>query len=226
MEITTNDFLKNIKELLGLNDTTVAIAVIIIFLIFAFIKFFNYIINRVEMKDDKQFEVLYKIIEDEHFIEKLRQQPYLIKQIFYKRFYLLKNYQVEEIEFLLSQNRLNISLYEIESLKSGKILVFKNGRYRNFDNKLIQYWANHYWLVNFFILVFFILWIAIWSYIGSNLFNSTVVFNYMMIPLFVLEVYLLWKVDLVKTYQRTRNYILEFVIQSENFSNNRNSRIL
>ncbi|WP_250162777.1 hypothetical protein [Psychrobacter sp. WY6] len=89
------EFLNNVKIASGLSDHTITIITILFAVIFVFIRVFDYIVNRFDTKD-KQFEMLYKIIDDENFLKRLGNQPFLIKQLFYKRFYLLKTIRLKK----------------------------------------------------------------------------------------------------------------------------------
>ncbi|WP_352259351.1 hypothetical protein [Psychrobacter sp. TB55-MNA-CIBAN-0194] len=218
------EFLSSAQIALGLNDYAQAIITIIVITILVFVRPFNYIVNRVDAKDDKQFEMLYKIIDDENFLERLSNQPFLIKQLFYKRFYLLKDYKVEEIEFLMSQKSLKISLYEISTLKSGSIIKFQNGKYIKNINSLTNYWIRHYRRFNTFIIIGFLCWILISSFFFLILFKSTTLFYISIAPLFLLEIYLLIKIDGVRAYLRTKNVIDDFIHQSALFEDNQGNR--
>ena len=178
------EFLSSAQIALGLNDYAQAIITIIVITILVFVRPFNYIVNRVDAKDDKQFEMLYKIIDDENFLERLSNQPFLIKQLFYKRFYLLKDYKVEEIEFLMSQKSLKISLYEISTLKSGSIIKFQNGKYIKNIKSLTNYWIRHHRRFNTFIIIGFLCWILISLFFFLILFKSTTLFYISIVPLF------------------------------------------
>ncbi len=213
------EFLGNIRIILGLSNFAIAIATIIIVLIWILIKFVDYVINRVDIKDDKQFEVLYKIIEDKDFLDQLNNQPYLIKQLFYKRFYLLKNYKVEEIEFLMSQSRLEINLNELSNLKSGRILKFKNGAYCKSIDNITFYWANNYRRSNAFIVIGFVFWIVVSAFFCILFLKSITLFYASIVPLLMLEGYLLVKVEVVKSYLKYQDDINDFVYQSEVFKN-------
>ena len=208
------EFLSNVKTALSLGDFAIAIAMIVIALMWQLIKFANYVINRVDIKDDKQFDIIYKIIEDEGFLGKLHSQPYLIKQLFYKRFYLLKAYQIEEVDFLMSQKTLSINLNELTSLKSKRILNFKDGRYIKTVDKLTHYWANNYKIFNLLIAIGFIFWIVVSAVFCIIFLKSTTLFYLSSFFPLTLEVYLLIKVEVVKTYLKTQDHIDDFIIQS------------
>ena len=218
------EFLSSAQIALGLNDYAQAIITIIVITVLVFVRPFNYIVNRVDAKDDKQFEMLYKIIDDENFLERLSNQPFLIKQLFYKRFYLLKDYKVEEIEFLMSQKSLKISLYEISTLKSGSIIKFQNGKYIKNINSLTNYWIRHHRRFNTFIIIGFLCWILISLFFFLILFKSTTLFYVSIVPLFLLEIYLLIKIDGVRAYLRTKNVIDDFIHQSALFEDNQGNR--
>lgn len=218
------EFLSSAQIAFGLNDYAQAIITIIVITILVFVRPFNYIVNRVDAKDDKQFEMLYKIIDDENFLERLSNQPFLIKQLFYKRFYLLKDYKVEEIEFLMSQKSLKISLYEISTLKSGSIIKFQNGKYIKNINSLTNYWIRHHRRLNTFIIIGFLCWILISLFFFLMLFKSTTLFYISIAPLFLLEIYLLIKIDGVRAYLRTKNVIDDFIHQSTLFKDNQGNR--
>ena len=218
------EFLSSAQIALGLNDYAQAIITIIVITVLVFVRPFNYIVNRVDAKDDKQFEMLYKIIDDENFLERLSNQPFLIKQLFYKRFYLLKDYKVEEIEFLMSQKSLKISLYEISTLKSGSIIKFQNGKYIKNINSLTNYWIRHHRRFNTFIIIGFLCWILISLFFFLILFKSTTLFYISIAPLFLLEIYLLIKIDGVRAYLRTKNVIDDFIHQSTLFKDNQGNR--
>ncbi|MBH0086376.1 hypothetical protein I6E84_09120 [Psychrobacter sp. SCQQ22] len=218
------EFLSSAQIALGLNDYAQAIITIIVITVLVFVRPFNYIVNRVDAKDDKQFEMLYKIIDDENFLERLSNQPFLIKQLFYKRFYLLKDYKVEEIEFLMSQKSLKISLYEISTLKSGSIIKFQNGKYIKNINSLTNYWIRHHRRFNTFIIIGFLCWILISLFFFLILFKSTTLFYISIAPLFLLEIYLLIKIDGVRAYLRTKNVIDDFIHQSALFEDNQGNR--
>ena len=218
------EFLSSAQIALGLNDYAQAIITIIVITVLVFVRPFNYIVNRVDAKDDKQFEMLYKIIDDENFLERLSNQPFLIKQLFYKRFYLLKDYKVEEIEFLMSQKSLKISLYEISTLKSGSIIKFQNGKYIKNIKSLTNYWIRHHRRFNTFIIIGFLCWILISLFFFLILFKSTTLFYISIAPLFLLEIYLLIKIDGVRAYLRTKNVIDDFIHQSALFEDNQGNR--
>ena len=214
------EFLNNVKIALGLSDHAITIIAILFAVIFAFIKALNYIVTRVDAKDDKQFEILYKVIDDDGFVERLNRQPFLIKQLFYRRFYLLKDYKVEEIEFLMSQGHLKISLYDLSNLKSGRLIKFEDGQYIKNIKGLSSHWSNNYHRFNIFIVIFFLTWILIAGFSSLVLFQNKTLFYIAMIPLYVLEAYLLFKIDAVRAYLRTKNVIDDFVHQSVLFKNN------
>lgn len=222
MEIT--ELLNHVKTITGFDDFSLAIIALVFFGIFVLVKIFIYTVNRVDTKDDKQFEMLYKIIDDENFLERLSNQPFLIKQLFYKRFYLLKDYKVEEIEFLMSQKSLKISLYEISTLKSGSIIKFQNGKYIKNINSLTNYWIRHHRRFNTFIIIGFLCWILISLFFFLILFKSTTLFYISIAPLFLLEIYLLIKIDGVRVYLRTKNVINDFIHQSALFEDNQGNR--
>lgn len=208
------EFLSNVKTVSDLGNSEIAIITIVIALIWLLIKFVNYVINRIDTKDDKQFDVIYKVIEDESFLEKLHNQPYLIKQLFYKRFYLLKKYQIGEIEFLMSQKNLRINLNDLTSLKSGHIVNFEDGRYIKTVDKLTHYWANNYQTFKLLIVIGFIFWIVVSAVFCIIFLKSTTLFYISSFVPLILEVYLLVKVEVVKTYLKTKDYIDDFIIQS------------
>ena len=214
------EFLNNIKIALELDDYTITIIAVIFAVIFTFIKVLNYIVTRIDAKDDKQFEMLYKIIDDEDFLRRLSNQPFLIKQLFYKRFYLLRDYKVEEIEFLMSQKSLKINLYELSSLKTGSIIKFENKQYIKSVSNLVEYWSNNYIRFNILIIIGFLFWILISAFYFLLIYKSNILFYLAMTPLFGLEIYLLIKIDTVKAYLRTKNVIEDFVHQSVLFKNN------
>ncbi|MGP4846701.1 hypothetical protein ACTXGQ_21500, partial [Marinobacter sp. 1Y8] len=68
MEIA--ELLTYIKTITGFGESSLAIIALIFSGIFVLVKLFIYIVNRVDAKDDKQFEMLYKIIDDENFLER------------------------------------------------------------------------------------------------------------------------------------------------------------
>ena len=208
------EFLSNVKTVLGLGNFAITIATIVLALMGLLIKFVKYVINRVDIKDDKQFDVIYKVIEDEGFLEKLHNQPYLIKQLFYKRFYLLKEYQIEETEFLMSQKNLRINLNDLTSLKSGHIVNFEDGRYIKTVDKLTHYWANNYQTFKLLIVIGFIFWIVVSTVFCIIFLKSNTLFYISSFFPLILEVYLLVKVEVVKTYLKTKDYIDDFIIQS------------
>lgn len=214
------EFLSNIKIALGLSDNNLAIIALVFAVIFVIIRCFHYIVNRVDAKDDKQFEVLYKIIDDDSFVERLSNQPFLIKQLFYRRFYLLKEYKVEEIEFLMSQSRLEISLYELSDLKSSNIIKFENGKYVKSFNILTNYWVNNFRKLIALTIIGFLFWIVIMSVFFVLFLESKVLFYLAVTPIFVLEIYLLMRIDGVRAYLRTKDVIDSFLYQSEMFKNN------
>lgn len=214
------EFLSNIKIALGLSDNNLAIIALVFAVIFVIIRCFHYIVNRVDAKDDKQFEVLYKIIDDDSFVERLNSQPFLIKQLFYRRFYLLKEYKVEEIEFLMSQSRLEISLYELSDLKSSNIIKFENGKYVKSFNILTNYWVNNFRKLIALTIIGFLFWIVIMSVFFVLFLESKVLFYLAVAPIFVLEIYLLMRIDGVRAYLRTKDVIDSFLYQSEMFKNN------
>ena len=222
MEIT--ELLNHVKTITGFDDFSLAIIALVFFGIFVLVKIFIYTVNRVDTKDDKQFEMLYKIIDDENFLERLSNQPFLIKQLFYKRFYLLRDYKVEEIEFLMSQKILKISLYEISTLKSGSIIKFEDGKYIKNINILTNYWINQYRRFNTLIIIGFLCWILISSLFFLVLFKREILFCIAITPLFLLEIYLLIKIDSVRAYLRTKNVIDEFLHQSALFKDNQGNR--
>ena len=222
MEIA--EILTYIKIITGFGESSLAIIALIFSGIFLLVKLFIYIVNRVDAKDDKQFEMLYKIIDDENFLERLSNQPFLIKQLFYKRLYLLKDYKVEEIEFLMSQKFLKINLHELSALKSGSIIRFEDGQYIKKVRGLSSYWSNNYHRFNIFIIIFFLIWILIVGFLSLVLFQNQTLFYIAMIPLYILEAYLLFKIDTVRTYLRTKNLIDEFVHQSQLFKDNQCNR--
>ncbi|MGP9689216.1 hypothetical protein ACT3TH_08665 [Psychrobacter sp. AOP22-C1-C5] len=214
------EFLSNIKIALGLSDNILAVLALIFAVVFLLARVFNYLINRIDAKDDKQFEVLYKIIDDDSFVERLSNQPFLIKQLFYRRFYLLKEYKVEEIEFLMSQSRLEISLYELSDLKSSNIIKFENGKYVKSFNILTNYWVNNFRKLTALTIIGFLFWIVIMSVFFVSFLESKVLFYLAVAPIFVLEIYLLMRIDGVKAYLRTKDVIDSFLYQSELFKNN------
>lgn len=214
------EFLNNIKVALGLSDNILAILALIFAVIFLLVRVFNYLISRIDAKDDKQFEILYKIIDDDSFVERLNSQPFLIKQLFYRRFYLLKEYKVEEIEFLMSQRRLEINLYDLSDLKAGRIIRFENGRYIKCSNKLTDYWANNFRKFIALIMLFFLFWIVITAFFFVLFLESRMLFYIALAPIFILEIYLLMKIDGVNAYLRTKDVIDSFLYQSELFKNN------
>ncbi|MFP3456058.1 hypothetical protein R0J89_07315 [Psychrobacter sp. SIMBA_152] len=222
MEIA--EILTYIKIITGFGESSLAIIALIFSGIFLLVKLFIYIVNRVDAKDDKQFEMLYKIIDDENFLERLSNQPFLVKQLFYKRLYLLKDYKVEEIEFLMSQKFLKINLHELSALKSGSIIRFEDGQYIKKVRGLSSYWSNNYHRFNIFIIIFFLIWILIVGFLSLVLFQNQTLFYIAMIPLYILEAYLLFKIDTVRTYVRTKNLIDEFVHQSQLFKDNQCNR--
>ena len=222
MEIT--ELLNHVKTITGFDDFSLAIIALVFFGIFVLVKIFIYTVNRVDTKDDKQFEMLYKIIDDENFLERLSNQPFLIKQLFYKRFYLLRDYKVEEIEFLMPQKILKISLYEISTLKSGSIIKFEDGKYIKNINILTNYWINQYRRFNTLIIIGFLCWILISSLFFLVLFKREILFCIAITPLFLLEIYLLIKIDSVRAYLRTKNVIDEFLHQSALFKDNQGNR--
>lgn len=214
------EFLNNVKIALGLSDHAITIIAILFAVIFAFIKVLNYIVTRVDAKDDKQFEMLYKIIDDEDFLRRLSNQPFLIKQLFYKRFYLLRDYKVEEIEFLMSQKNLKVNLYELSSLKTGSIIKFEDRQYIKSVSSFIEYWSDNYLRFNILIIIGFLFWILISAFYFLLIYKSNILFYIAMTPLFGLEIYLLIKIDAVRAYLRTKNVIEDFVHQSVLFKNN------
>lgn len=214
------EFLSNIKIALGLSDNILAVLALVFAVVFLLARVFNYLINRIDAKDDKQFEVLYKIIDDDSFVERLSNQPFLIKQLFYRRFYLLKEYKVEEIEFLMSQSRLEISLYELSDLKSSNIIKFENGKYVKSFNILTNYWVNNFRKLIALTIIGFLFWIVIMSVFFVLFLESKVLFYLAVAPIFVLEIYLLMRIDGVKAYLRTKDVIDSFLYQSELFKNN------
>ena len=214
------EFLSNIKIALGLSDNILAILALGFAVVFLLARVFNYLINRIDAKDDKQFEVLYKIIDDDSFVERLSNQPFLIKQLFYRRFYLLKEYKVEEIEFLMSQSRLEISLYELSDLKSSNIIKFENGKYVKSFNILTNYWVNNFRKLIALTIIGFLFWIVIMSVFFVLFLESKVLFYLAVTPIFVLEIYLLMRIDGVRAYLRTKDVIDSFLYQSEMFKNN------
>lgn len=214
------EFLSNIKIALGLSDNILAILALVFAVVFLLARVFNYLINRIDAKDDKQFEVLYKIIDDDSFVERLSNQPFLIKQLFYRRFYLLKEYKVEEIEFLMSQSRLEISLYELSDLKSSNIIKFENGKYVKSFNILTNYWVNNFRKLIALTIIGFLFWIVIMSVFFVLFLESKVLFYLAVTPIFVLEIYLLMRIDGVRAYLRTKDVIDSFLYQSEMFKNN------
>ncbi|WP_114700316.1 hypothetical protein [Psychrobacter proteolyticus] len=222
MEIA--EILNYLKTITRFSETLLAIIALVFSGIFVLVKIFIYIINRVDTKDDKQFETLYKIIDDANFLERLSNQPFLIKQLFYKRFYILKNYKIEEIEFLMSQKVLKISLHELSVLKSGSIIRFEDGQYIKKVRGLSSYWSNNYHRFNIFIIIFFLIWILIVGFLSLVLFQNQTLFYIAMIPLYILEAYLLFKIDAVRTYLRTKDVIDEFVHQSQLFKDNQGNR--
>ncbi|MEN6668901.1 hypothetical protein AAJP47_00820 [Psychrobacter sp. B38] len=214
------EFLSNIKIALGLSDNNLAILALVFAVIFVIIRCFHYIVNRVDAKDDKQFEVLYKIIDDNSFVERLNNQPFLIKQLFYRRFYLLKEYKVEEIEFLMSQRRLEINLYDLSDLKSGRIIRFENGRYIKCSNRLTNYWINNAKKFMALVVMGCLFWIGIMAALFLLLLKSSILFYLSMTPIFILEIYLLIKFYAVRAYLKTKDVIDGFLYQSELFKNN------
>ncbi|MGP4849047.1 hypothetical protein ACTXGQ_33440, partial [Marinobacter sp. 1Y8] len=144
--------------------------------------------------------------------------------LFYKRLYLLKDYKVEEIEFLMSQKFLKINLHELSALKSGSIIRFEDGQYIKKVRGLSSYWSNNYHRFNIFIIIFFLIWILIVGFLSLVLFQNQTLFYIAMIPLYILEAYLLFKIDAVRTYLRTKNLIDEFVHQSQLFKDNQCNR--
>lgn len=222
--VGVTEFLNNVKIASGLSDHTITIITILFAVIFVFIRVFDYIVNRFDTKDNKQFEMLYKIIDDENFLKRLGNQPFLIKQLFYKRFYLLKNYKVEEIEFLMSQKDMKINLYELSTLKSGSIIRFEDGNYIQSIDILTGYWSNNYSRFNIFIIIGFLSWILVAAAFFLVLLKSNALFYISITPLFGLEIYLLMKIDAVKAYLRTKNLIDDLVYQSVLFKNNQSNR--
>lgn len=208
------ELLEYLKTGLNLSEPVFTIIFFAIVLLFFVVKFFIFISSRIDAKDDKQFDMLYKIIEDDSFLSRLSNQPYLIKQLFYKRFYLLKDYNVEEVEFLMSQNSLKISLNQLTTLKSGHIIKFEDGRYTKTVNRLTNYWADNFRRFNFFIMLGFAFWILISACLCILLLKSTALFYASIIPLFILEVYLLVKIEAVKAYLKSQDYIDDFITQS------------
>lgn len=214
------EFLSNIKIALGLSENILAVLALVFAVVFLLARVFNYLINRIDAKDDKQFEVLYKIIDDDSFVERLSNQPFLIKQLFYRRFYLLKEYKVEEIEFLMSQSRLEISLYELSDLKSSNIIKFENGKYVKSFNILTNYWVNNFRKLIALTIIGFLFWIVIMSVFFVLFLESKVLFYLAVAPIFVLEIYLLMRIDGIRAYLRTKDVIDSFLYQSELFKNN------
>ncbi len=218
MDIT--EFLSNIRIALDLSNFTIAIIAIMFAVILGFMKLFNYIVNRIDAKDDKQFEVLYKIIEDRNFFVSLNNQPYLIKQLFYKRFYSLKDYDVGEVEFLMSQNNLKISLNQLTNLKSGHIIEFENDRYVKTVDKITYYWSNNYRRSNLLIVIGFAVYIVISTLFCNIFLDSITLFYISIIPLLMLETYLLIKVEVVQSYLRSQAYLDGFITQSIEYRDN------
>lgn len=214
------EFLHNIKIALGFSDNILSIIALIFAVIFLLARVFNYLINRIDTKDDKQFEVLCKIIDDDKFGERLSNQPFLIKQLFYKRFYVLKGYKVEEIEFLMSQSRLEIDLYDLSDLKSSNILKFEDGRYSKSLNILTDYWVHNFRKFIALVTIGFLLWIVIMAAFFVSFLETKLLFYFALIPIFALEIYLLMKIDGVKAYLRTKDVIDSVLYQSELFKNN------
>lgn len=208
------EFLHNVKIASGLSDHTITIIAILFAVIFVLIRFFSYIVSRVDTRDDKQFEVLYKIIDDESFVGRLNNQPFLIKQLFYRRFYLLKEYKVEEIEFLMSQSRLKISLYELSNLKSGRLIKFEDGRYVKHFPVLTDYWIKNFQKFIVLTIIGFLFWILIAAFFFFVLLQSNTLFYIALIPIFALEIYLLIKIDAVRAYLRTKDVIDVFYIKA------------
>lgn len=214
------DFLHNIKIALGLSDSILAIIALVFAVIFLLARVFNYLINRIDSKNDKQFEVLCKIIDDDKFVERLSNQPFLIKQLFYKRFYVLKEYEVEEIEFLMSQSRLEIGLYDLNDLKSSNVLKFENGRYIKSLNILTNYWVHNFRKFIALVIIGSLFWIVIMAAFFVSFLESKLLFYFALVPIFALEIYLLMKIDGVKACIRTKDVIDSFLHQSELFKNN------
>lgn len=219
MEYITN-ILEYIKIIMNFSETAIAILGVTLLALFLAVKFFLFVSNRIDNKDDKQFEVLLRIIDDNDFLQRLSKQPYLVKQFFYKRFYLLKDYKVEEIEFLMSQNSLKINLYELSRLKSSNIIKFKDGHYIKKLDILTYHWTSNYRRFNIIIIVLFLLLILFSGAIFLFYFKSNILFYVSLIPLFLLEIYLLIKIEAVKTYIKTQDDIDGFLYQSEIFKNN------
>ncbi|MGE6246104.1 hypothetical protein ACQKCF_08900 [Psychrobacter proteolyticus] len=218
------EILNYLKTITRFSETLLAIIALVFSGIFVLVKIFIYIINRVDTKDDKQFETLYKIIDDANFLERLSNQPFLIKQLFYKRFYILKDYKIEEIEFLMSQKVLKISLHELSVLKSGSIIRLEDGHYIKNIRGLIGHWNNSYYRFNFFIIISFLIWILIAGFLFLVLFRNQTLFYIAMIPLYILEAYLLFKIDAVRTYLRKKDVIDDFIHQGVLFKDNQGNR--
>lgn len=197
------DFLENIGKKFGFTDYTLGVILIIGVAVFILTRIFHFWFQREIEKEKQQFELINRFVDEEGYFNKIKSQPYYIKQVLFRRLYWLRNFSSYEINFILEQEFFNFSIYELKDLKSAKIIKFskEEKEYQYIENWENNAWKNNLGKTSAICLLGFVIY-AILVAIIYTFTKSMAIFFLLLFPIMILEIRVLKKHDAMKIYLR------------------------
>ncbi len=197
------DFIENIGDKFGITDAILGIILIIAGIVFLCTRFFNFWFQREMEKEKQQFELINRFVDEDGYFEKVKSQPYYIKQVLFRRLYWLRSFSPHEVNFILEQETLDFSIYDLKDLKSAKIIKFSTEQqeYQYIENWENNHWKNHLGRTSAIVLVGFVISSLIISIIYI-ITKSMAIFIFFLFFLMAVEIRILSKHDAMKIYLR------------------------
>ncbi len=197
------DFIENIGNKLGITDEILGVIIMIVGLVFLCTRFFNFWLQREIEKEKQQFELINRFIDEEGYFEKVKSQPYYIKQVLFRRLYWLRSLSPCEVDFILEQQVLDFSIYDLKDLKSAKIIKFSTEQqeYQYIDNWENNNWKNHLGKTSAIFLVVFVIYVFLVAFI-FGMTKSITILLCLLFFMVAVEIRILSKHDAMKIYLR------------------------
>lgn len=220
MESSENNWLTILRDIFQISDFEFVLISLFILSIPIVISSLNLFINSKGGKDDRQFKVLLSIIESDMFITKLKNSSYLSKQLFFRNIYALKKYQVAEIEFLFEDHFGPLTLNNLDTLKKGEILAFKDDEYLVNKGQFTGLWIKHPKTISLVLsLAFFIISVAT-LYLIEIFASSLWLYVCFLIVFVFIEFLLIFKHEAIKLYVEKKDAVQALIERSKIFNNN------
>ena len=210
-----------LQSALGLSSFDSAVLNVLILSIPVLLSFFGFMQVGKNYKNDKQFEVLLKIIDSSSFLRRLEKAPILVKQLFFENIHSLRKYNTSEIDFLFMEKFNLLTLNDLDELKKGGLLVFNDHNYMIKKGKFIYFWIENFKISSFILMLIFLTIAVVTLYLIEKFTPFIWMYIYFLIIFIFIEFYLIFKLQAIKLFLEKKDAIETLIARSEVFKINK-----